>query len=55
MRKVRNSHDATTRNTRGQDNISLQLQPHPLYYASLLVYISLSFTYWKAPPTSTWS
>jgi len=35
------------------DNVSLQLQRHTLYHASLLVYCDLSSTYWEAPPTST--
>jgi len=35
------------------DDVSLQLQRHTLYHASLLVYRDLSSIYCEAPPTST--
>jgi hypothetical protein len=48
--RLNSAHEGYTR----PDNVSFQLQPHPLYHAPLLVYRDLlSSTYCEALPTTT--
>jgi hypothetical protein len=47
--RLNSPHEGYTR----PDNVSLQLQRHTLYHASLLVYRDLSSIYCEAPPTTT--